>query len=60
MAQLNLIIVGVDCTNMMVVTSTLEEEIRKAQSGDTFLQHQVTRIKDGQTQDFLMDEQGTL
>ena len=44
----------------MVVTPTLEEETRKAQSAYTFLQHQVTRIKDGKTQDFLMDEQGTL
>ena len=57
MAQLNLIIVEADC---MVVTPTLEEEIHKAQSGDTFLQHQVTQIKDGKTQDFLMDEQDTL
>ena len=60
MAQLNLIIVVTNCTNMMVVTPTLEEEIRKTQSEDTFLQHQVTRIKDGKTLDFLMDGQGSL
>jgi hypothetical protein len=60
MAQLNLIIVEADCTNMLEVTPTLEEEIRKAQADDSLLQHHITRMQAGKNQDFLIDEQGTL
>ena len=53
-AQLKLVIVEAGLANSLTVTPTLEEEIRKAQSGDADLQK---RIK---FSDFSKDQYGTL
>ena len=53
-AQLNLVIVEAGLANILMVTPTLEEEIRKAQPGDAKPQ---TRVK---LSDFSKDQYGTL
>ena len=53
-AQLNLVIVEAGLANILKVTPTLEEEIRKAQSGDADLQ------KRTKFSDFSKDQRGTL
>ena len=60
MAQLNLIIVESIYTANLEVTPTLEEEVRKAQAKDSLLQSHVARAQAGKTQDFQVDNQGTL
>ena len=53
-AQLNLVIVEAGLANILKVTPTLEEEIRKAQSGDADLQKHI------KFSDFSKDQCGTL
>ena len=48
-AQLNLVIVDAGLANMLEVTPTLEDEIRKAQSDDPVLQNHVKRMLEGKT-----------
>ena len=43
-AQLNLVIVEAGLANILTVTPTLEEEIRKAQPGDAKLQKRIKSI----------------
>ena len=59
-AQLNLVIVSAGLANIMEVTPTLEEEIRKAQSDDTVLQKRAKSMLAGQTSNFSKDQHGTL
>ena len=59
-AQLNLVIVDTGLANIMEVTPTLEDEIRKVQSDDPVIQKYIKRMLEGQTQDFSKDHQGTL
>mgnify|MGYP005837315361 CR=1 FL=1 len=47
--QLNLVIVDAGLANMLEVTPTLEDEIRRAQPDDSALQHHVKRMLDGKT-----------
>ena len=59
-AQLNLVIVDVGLANILVVTPTLEEEIRKAQPADIKLQKHAKSPMVEQTPDFSKDKFGTL
>ena len=59
-AQLNLVLVDAGLANIMEVTPTLEDEIRKAQPNDPVLQKHARRMLAGQTPDFSKDQQGTL
>ena len=59
-AQLNLVIVDASLANILEVTPTLEEEIRKAQPADIDLQKRVKSTMAGQTPDFSKDKFGTL
>ena len=51
-AQLNLVIVEAGLANIMKITPTLEDEIRKAQPDDPVLQKYVKHMLEGQTSDF--------
>ena len=53
-AQLNLVIVEAGLANILTVTPTLEEEIRKAQPGDAKLQKCI------KSSDFSKDQYSTL
>ena len=59
-AQLNQVIVDVGLANILEVTPTLEEEIRKAQPADTNLQKHAKGHMVEQTSDFSKDKLGTL
>ena len=59
-AHLNLVIVEAGLANILKVTPTLEEEIRKAQPDDTDLQKRAKNMVAGQTSDFSKDQFGTL
>ena len=59
-AQLNLVIVDAGLANILEVTPTLEEEIRKAQPDDTDLQKRAKHMVASQTSDFSKDQFGTL
>ena len=59
-AQLDLVIVNSSLANVLEVTPTLEEEIRKAQPADIELQKRVKSLMAGQTPDFSKDKLGTL
>ena len=59
-AQLNLVIVDAGLANILEVTRTLEEEIRKAQPADIDLQKRAKHMVAGQTSDFSKDQFGTL
>ena len=59
-AQLNLVIVDAGLANILEVSPTLEEEIRKAQPDDTILQKHAKNVVAGQTSDFSKDQCGTL
>ena len=59
-AQLNLVIFDASLANILEVTPTLEDEMRKAQPDDPALQHHVKRMLEGKTQDFSKNQQGTL
>ena len=54
-AQLNLVIFDASLANILEVTPTLEDEMRKAQPDDPALQHHVKRMIEGKTQDFSKD-----
>ena len=59
-AQLNLVIVDAGLANILEITPTLGEEIRKAQPANTVLQKQAKRMIAGQTSDFSKGQLGTL
>ena len=59
-AQLDLVIVNAGLANVLEVTPTLEEEIRKAQLADIKLQKRVKSPMAGQTPDFSKHKLGTL
>ena len=59
-AQLNLVIVDAGLSNILEVTPTLEEEIRKAQPKHTVLQKRAKNMVAGQTSEFSKDRFGTL
>ena len=48
-AQLNLVIVDASLANILEVTPTLEDEIRRAQTDDVTLQSHVKRMQGGKT-----------
>ena len=54
--QLNLVIVDAGLANIMEITPTLEDEIRKAQPNDPMLQKHARRKMAGQTPDFSKDQ----
>jgi hypothetical protein len=59
-AQLNMIIQYAMCSVTLEVALTLEDEIRKAQPSDQMLLKVMAQVREGQTQDFQIDDQGTL
>ena len=59
-AQLNLVIMDAGLSNILEITPTLEEEIRKAQPADTKLQRYAKGQMTEQTPDFSKDKFGTL
>jgi hypothetical protein len=59
-AQLNMIIHDATCSVTLEVTPTLEDEIRKAQPGDPMLLKVMAQVREGKTQDFHINDQGTL
>ena len=59
-AQLNLVIVDAGLANILEVTPTLEEEIRKAQLANTKLQRHAKGQMAEQTPNFSKDKFGTL
>ena len=59
-AQLNLVIVDAGLANILEVTPTLEEEIRKAQPAVIKLQRRAKSLMAGQTPDFSKDKFSTV